>query len=182
MNLQVNCETGSLPATHCQHPAICQRHMSPFSLHTWLLSQCWAHVGWLHRPTGKVSNQTLNEWFIFFNRWSQSLMGAKQWTSIYLRCSSKLFFFDPDCCLFPEYVFSVNVFDYFYLDSNFILDSHLIVNKSDRHASITSLVGVSGDLVVKKCCILPVWGTFLECHTPLSFLIFPAWISPVTAK
>lgn len=41
MNLQVNCEAGSLPATHCQHLTICQRHTSPFSLHTWMLSQCW---------------------------------------------------------------------------------------------------------------------------------------------
>lgn len=66
MNLQVNCGTGSLAATHRQHLAICQRHASPFSPHAWLLSQCWAHDGCLHRPTGEeVSYQSLNEWFIF---------------------------------------------------------------------------------------------------------------------
>lgn len=66
MNLQVNCGTGSLAATHRQHLVICQRHTSPFSLHAWLLSQCWAHDGCLHRPTGEeVSYQSPNEWFIF---------------------------------------------------------------------------------------------------------------------
>lgn len=125
MNLQVNCGTGSPAATHCQHLAICQRHTSPFSLHAWMLSQCWAHDGWSHRPTGKeVSNQTLKEWFIFLI--GRSVDGGQTMDQYVFEMVPQTFFHWSWWPSLPEYlVKSLNRFGYF-----LNLDCHLIVYKS----------------------------------------------------